>query len=216
MLTPSVQMPRSMLKSMLKSRHRMCVGVSVFVCVGVGVGACQCVGVCVCLSVCAGVCFVCLQMLKSVQIPRSVLRPVLTSKHRCSDQCTDAQASVCGVGVRVCVCVCGCGSVCLCVCLCQCVSVCAVFVVCAVRVVCVCVVCVGVRVGVYVCLCVLRVHMSMHPALYDCQDVQHTGKQHRCKILGWVFCCVVDLNYTSGNTTTAVTLLQVNVNWLCR
>jgi hypothetical protein len=120
------------------------------------------------------------------------------------------------VGVRVCVCVCGCGSVCLCVCLCQCVSVCAVFVVCAVRVVCVCGVCVGVRVGVYVCLCVLRVHMSMHPALYDCQDVQHTGKQHRCKILGWVFCCVVDLNYTSGNTTTAVTLLQVNVNWLCR
>ena len=101
MLTPSVQMPRSMLKSMLKSRHRMCVGVSVFVCVGVGVGVCQCVGVCVCLSVCAGVCFVCLQVLKSVQIPRSVLRPVLTSKHRCSDQCTDAQASVSGVGVRV-------------------------------------------------------------------------------------------------------------------
>ena len=134
--------------------------------VGLFVRFCVCFCVFVC-CVCVCVLCVCLQMLKRVQIPRSMLRPVLTFKHRCSDQCTDAQASVCGVGVRVCVCVCGCGPVCLCVCLCHFVSVCAVFVVCAVRVVfgvCGCV-------GVYVCLCVLRVQMSVHPELHDCQDV---------------------------------------------
>jgi len=62
----------------------------VCVCVcGCGCVLCACVGVCV--SVCVGVCCDCLQMFRSVQMPRSMLRSVLTSVHRCSDQRTDAQ-----------------------------------------------------------------------------------------------------------------------------
>ena len=171
---------------------------------------------CVCVFVCVCGCVFCVSADAQVsadtqiraQTSAHIQAQVFRSVHRCSGQCVwcgCACLCLC-VWVWVSVFVCLFVSVCVCVC-CVCCVCCAC---------CVCVVCVGVRVGVYVCLCVLRVHMSMHPALYDCQDVQHTGKQHRCKILGWVFCCVVDLNYTSGNTTTAVTLLQVNVNWLCR
>jgi hypothetical protein len=55
------------------------------------------VGVCVvcvwvCVSVCVGVCCVCLQMFKSVQMPKSMLRSVLRSVHKSSDQRTDAQS----------------------------------------------------------------------------------------------------------------------------
>jgi hypothetical protein len=193
-----------------------CVWVCLCLCVWVWVWVRVSVWVCVCVCLCVRVCVLCVCRCSSqcrypdpcsdqcshpstgVPISAQMLRPVCVVW-------VCVSVSVC-VGVGQCVCVSVCVSVCLCV-LCL---------LCVLCVLCVCGVCVGVRVGVYVCLCVLRVHMSMHPALYDCQDVQHTGKQHRCKILGWVFCCVVDLNYTSGNTTTAVTLLQVNVNWLCR
>ena len=83
----------------------------------------RCVSVSV--SVCVGVCCVCLQMFRSVQMPRSMFRSVLRSMQRCSDQCTDAQINGCGG-----VCVCGRGCV-LGVCGCVCVSVCVgVFVVC--------------------------------------------------------------------------------------
>jgi hypothetical protein len=134
-----------------------------------------CVWVCVCVSlfVWVCVCCVCLQMLKSVQVPRSMLRSVLRSGRRCSDQCTDAQASVRGC---VCLCVCGCVSVCLCVC------VCVVCVVCIV-----CVVCVGVCGCVCLRVCVLCVRQIVHSALYTCQVVQQTVEQHWCKILVWVY-----------------------------
>ena len=42
-----------------------------------------CVGVCVCVCVCGCVFCVCLQMFRSVQMPRSMLRAVLRSVHRC-------------------------------------------------------------------------------------------------------------------------------------
>ena len=64
---------------------------------------------------------VCLQMLRSVQMPRSMLRSMLRSLHRYSDQCTNVKISVCVcfcVCVWVCVWVCVCVSVCVCVCLC--------------------------------------------------------------------------------------------------
>ncbi len=86
---------------MLRSVHRcsdecrcsdqcvwLCLCVCVLVCVGV---CCVCVGVCVCVCVCGCVFCVCLQMFRSVQMPRSMLRSVLRSVHRCSDQRTDAQ-----------------------------------------------------------------------------------------------------------------------------
>jgi hypothetical protein len=68
------------------------INVSGCVCVCVWVWVCVvCVCWCVCVSVCVGVCCDCLQMFTSVQMPRSMLRSVLTSVHRCSDQRTDAQ-----------------------------------------------------------------------------------------------------------------------------
>jgi len=108
---------------------------------GVGV---VCVCLCVCVWVC--VCSVCLQMFRSVQMPRAMLRSVLNSLHRCAEQCTTAQISVCGC-VSVCLCLCPCLSVCVCgclgACLCVCVSVCVLCVLCVcVACVCVCWVCV--------------------------------------------------------------------------
>jgi hypothetical protein len=78
----------------------------VWVCAGVGV---CCVCGCVCVSVCVGVCCVCLQMFRSVQMPRSMVRSVLRSVHRCSDQRTDAQikhymtrqGKIASIGVRL-------------------------------------------------------------------------------------------------------------------
>jgi hypothetical protein len=82
------QISSQMLRSVQMLRS-MCVGVSVCVCVCVWVCVvCVCVGVCVC--VCVGVCCACLLMPRSVQMPRSMLTPVLRSGRRCSDQCTDA------------------------------------------------------------------------------------------------------------------------------
>jgi hypothetical protein len=66
------------------------INVSGCVCVCVGVGVC-CVRVLVCLCLCVGVCCDCLQMFRSVQMPGSMFRSVLTSVHRCSDQRTNAQ-----------------------------------------------------------------------------------------------------------------------------
>jgi len=140
----SVQMPRSVLRTMLRSVHScsdQCRCSSVWVCLCVyGCGCCVCVSVCVRV----GVCVLCLQMFRSVQMPRAMLRSVLKSVHRCAEQCTTAQISVCGcvsvsVSVSVCVCVCGCLGACLCVCVSVCV--CCVCCVCVLRV-CVCWVCV--------------------------------------------------------------------------
>ena len=102
-----------------------------------------CVSVCVRVGVC--VCSVCLQMFRSVQMPRAMLRSVLKLVHRGAEQCTTAQISVCGcvsvsVSVSVCVCVGVWVRVCVSVCLC----------VCVVCVLCVCVACVCVL-GVCVC-----------------------------------------------------------------
>jgi hypothetical protein len=103
-----------------------------------GCGCC----VCVCVCACGCVCSVCLQMFRSVQMPRAMLRSVLKSVHRCAEQCTTAQISVCGcvsvsVSVSVCVCVGVWVRVCVSVCLCGCVCC-----VCCVCVACVCVGCV--------------------------------------------------------------------------
>ncbi len=70
--------------------------VRVWVCV-----VCVCVGVYVC--VCVGVCCACLLMLRSVQMPKSMLISVLRSGHRCSDPCPDALGSVCGCVCFLCV-----------------------------------------------------------------------------------------------------------------
>jgi hypothetical protein len=135
----SGQMPKDMLRSVLRSVHRcsdqcrcsdqgvwVCLCVLVWVCV-VCVGVCVSVCLCVCVSVGVCVLCVCLQMFKSVQTPRSMLRSVLKSVHRCSGQCrcSDQCVWVClCVWVWVCV-VCVCGCVCLCVwvcavCVCRC------------------------------------------------------------------------------------------------
>jgi hypothetical protein len=67
----------------------------------------------------------CLQMLKSVQMPRSMFRSVLRSIHKCSDQCrcSDQCVWVC-VGVGVCCVCCVCVFVCVCVSVSVCVGVC--------------------------------------------------------------------------------------------
>ncbi len=52
------------------------------------------------------VCCVCLEMFRSMQMPRSMLRSVFRSVQRCSDQCTDGYIYTSGgVGEGGCVCV---------------------------------------------------------------------------------------------------------------
>jgi hypothetical protein len=133
----SAQISSHMFRSVLRSVHKCSddftdaeirSDAQITVCGCVCVCGCGCVlcvlcvwvGVCLCVWVC--VCCVCLQMLKSMQILRSMHRSVLRSIPRCSDRClgqfTDAQMisqtfrsvqmlrSMC---VWVCVvCVCGC------------------------------------------------------------------------------------------------------------
>ena len=98
-------------------------------------------------------------------------------------------------------------SVCLCVCVCLCVSVCSVCVVC-VCVLCVCVVffvCEGVYVFMCVCVYFVCVRVCI-PRSILAKLSNKLDSNTWSKILGWVFCCVVDLNTTSGNTATSLTV----------
>ena len=146
----SVQMPRSVLRTMLRSVHRcsdQCRCSSVWVCLCVyGFGCC----VCVCLCVCVWVCVFCVSADVQIsadaqshaQISAQISAQMRRAVHNCSDQCVWLCVCVC---VRVCLCVWvfGCVFVCLCVCVCVC-CVCCVCGVCVLRVrVCwVCVLCV--------------------------------------------------------------------------